>query len=62
MARDEYRVQCAWCRRMLIDGRWVEGEPDPDEIVSHGMCPACGDAMEALIDNMAVGDDEPDEQ
>lgn len=36
-----YPVQCAWCKRVRVDGFWVVKSVDPFDEYSHGICPSC---------------------
>jgi hypothetical protein len=50
---------CGWCKRVDIGARWCEVEEaltelrvfehDPLPILSHGICPACDDAVNAQL-------------
>jgi len=35
-------VQCCVCKKIRVEGRWVESDAAPRE-VSHGYCPVCAD-------------------
>lgn len=57
---DELEKRCSWCGRFLREGAWVDGEPTPGFVITHGMCPECRVALEAELANAGVGDDPED--
>lgn len=59
---EDFEIVCAWCKaRVKRDGVWVDGEPAPGKLLSHSICPACRRAEEATNDNLAAGDDGPED-
>lgn len=53
---DQIEKRCSWCGRFLRAGSWVEDEPTPGFVISHGMCPECRDALEAELENEGADD------
>ena len=62
VARSDTIVRmCGWCKRIEVDGVWLDVEDAlsrnrmlgawPVPAVSHGACDACADVLEALIDD-----------
>ena len=34
-------ISCCVCKKMLVDGQWIESTPLVPYRVSHGYCPVC---------------------
>jgi len=49
----EWIRACAWCKRVESNGQWVVEIIAPDrDNVTHGLCPSCGERVEAEIERM----------
>lgn len=47
---EDFATMCAWCKRLRVEGEWVEGEPSPEIMVSHGICDSCGAMLDEEIE------------
>jgi hypothetical protein len=47
---EELAVVCAWCKRMRFGNEWAKGEPPPEMMITHGMCPQCAAMLDEEIE------------
>jgi hypothetical protein len=40
-------TQCAWCKKIKRDGKWVEEAPKEGMPITHGICPECAEKFKA---------------
>ena len=54
-------VICSWCQKFMRFKKWL-GEKPPAYPVSHSICPACMEIVEAEINNSKGGNHERERQ
>jgi hypothetical protein len=45
--KPELERVCSWCKRWLVEGQWVEAKPPEGMLITHGICEACFERIQA---------------